>query len=193
MTVESKIVEGCIAGKRKSQNQLYKRYASTMLVVCLRYSSNVAEAEDILHDGFIKVFKNINSYRQDGSFEGWIRRIMVNTAITHFNKRKKAKFLEEDISKYEWQMVEEEQTSESYKSVEPKVVMDIIQQLPEGYRIVLNLYAFEGYTHKEIAEILNVSESTSKTQLFKARKKIRQRLIEINAVNFSEIPNERTV
>lgn len=192
MAVESKIVEGCIAGKRKSQNQLYQKYASKMLGICLRYSGNMAEAEDILHDGFIKVFKNIKSFRQDGSFEGWIRRIMVNTAINHFNKRKKIKFLEEDISEYEWQLVEE-QTNESYNSVDPKVILDIIQQLPEGYRVVINLFAIEGYSHKEISTILNVSENTSKSQLFKARRKIRQKLIELNAVNYSELKNERTV
>lgn len=192
MAVESKIVEGCIAGKRKSQNQLYQKYASKMLGICLRYSGNMAEAEDILHDGFIKVFKNIKSFRQDGSFEGWIRRIMVNTAINHFNKRKKIKFLEEDISEYEWQLVEE-QTNESYNSVDPKVILDIIQQLPEGYRVVINLFAIEGYSHKEISTILNVSENTSKSQLFKARRKIRQKLIELNAVNYSEFKNERTV
>ena len=191
MTVESKIVEGCIAGKRKFQNQLYRRYASTMLGICLRYSSNVAEAEDILQDGFIKVFKYIKSFRQEGSFEGWIKRIMINTAITHFNKKRKIQFVDEDISENEWKIVEAKQVTESYKGIEPKVVMDIIQKLPEGYRMVLNLYAFEGYTHKEISEILNVSENTSKSQLFKARKQIRNKLIEMEKVNFHKIEHAR--
>jgi len=179
MTVEEKIVKGCIAGKRRAQNQLYQKYAAGMLGVCLRYSKNIAEAEDILQEGFIKVFKNVRKFRNQGSFEGWIRRIMVNSAITHFNKNK---IYFEEIDEDQMEFPDATETHEAFTPVNQEVLLNLIQNMPEGYKMVLNLYVFEGYTHKEISEILNVSENTSKSQLSKARKYLKNKLEELNKV-----------
>ncbi len=140
MIGDEKILEGCIAGNRHAQNQLYQRFAKGMLGVCLRYGKSLVEAEDILQDGFIKVFKNIKDFRNEGSLEGWIRRIMVNTAITHFNKNK-MKFIEIDD---EIAVQQEEQEEEFNEKIEPEILLNLIQQMPAGYRMVLNLYIFKG-------------------------------------------------
>ena len=153
MTVEEKIVEGCIGGKRRAQNQLYQKYSAGMLGVCMRYSKNTAEAEDILQEGFIKVFKYIKNYRKEGSFEGWIRRIMVNSAITQFNKNK---IYFEEINEEKMELPEDAETNDTYAPVDQEVLLNLIQNMPEGYKMVLNLYVFEGYTHKEISEILKI-------------------------------------
>ncbi len=175
MSGDEKILEGCIAGKRRAQNQLYQRFAKGMLGVCLRYGRNLAEAEDILQDGFIKVFKNIKDFRHEGSLEGWIRKIMVNTAITQFNKNK-MKFVE--ISD-EIAVQQDDQDETLNVRIEPEMLLNLIQEMPDGYRMVLNLYVFEGFNHKEIAEILTISENTSKSQLFKARKYLKRELEKI--------------
>ncbi len=188
MTVDEKIVEGCIAGKRRAQNQLYQKYAPGMFGVCLRYCKNTAEAEDILQEGFIKIFKNVKKYRKEGSFEGWIRRIMVNSAITHFNKNK---IHFEDINEEKMEFPEETETNETFTPVDQEVLLNLIQNMPEGYRMVLNLYVFEGYNHKEISEILNISENTSKSQLSKARKYLKNKLEEINKVKTASFAHER--
>ena len=146
------------------QHLLYNRFASKMYGVCLRYAGTAEEAEDILQEGFIKVFKKMSSYRGDGSFEGWIRRIFVNTAIEHF--RKKA-YLQPITEK-------EEDTIESndfsiLDTLSEKDIISMVQSLSPGYRTVFNLYIVEGYTHKEIAKILGVTEGTSKSQLSRAK------------------------
>ena len=179
MSVEEKIVEGCISGKRRAQNQLYQKYAPGMLGVCLRYSKNIAEAEDILQEGFIKVFKNIKNFRKEGSFEGWIRRIIINSAITHINKNKII-FREIDEEKLEYP--EEQESNESFAPVNQEVLLNLIQNMPDGYRMVMNLYVFEGFSHKEVSEVLRISESTSKSQLSKARKYLKNKLKELNKV-----------
>ncbi|MEZ5199075.1 MAG: sigma-70 family RNA polymerase sigma factor [Bacteroidales bacterium] len=179
MSVDDKIIEGCISGKRRAQNQLYQKFSPGMLGVCLRYGKNLAEAEDILQEGFIKVFKNIKNFRKEGSFEGWIRRIMINSAITHINKNK-ISFKEIDEDKME--IPEEAETNETYAPVDKEVLLSLIQNMPEGYRVVMNLYIFEGYSHKEISEMLEITESTSKSQLFKARKYLKNKLEAQNKV-----------
>jgi RNA polymerase sigma-70 factor (ECF subfamily) len=180
MTVEKKIVEGCIAGKRSAQNQLYKQYAGGMLGVCLRYSNNLVEAEDILQDGFIKVFKYIESYRFEGSIEGWIRKIIINTAITHINKKKRLQFTDLDESKIEIADTTEDIITND--SIDPEILLKFLQNLPEGYRTVINLYIFEGYNHREIGEILGISENTSKSQLSKARKTLVKKINDYNLI-----------
>ncbi len=149
-----------------------------MLGVCLRYCSNLADAEDVLQEGFIKVFKYIKNFRGEGSFEGWIRRIMVNTAITHIKKNNKYSY--EDIENIPSDYQEEEE--EVYAPVNPDVLIKVLQSLPDGYRSVVNLYIFEGYPHKEVADILGISESTSKSQLSKAKQFLRKKLKERNKV-----------
>jgi RNA polymerase sigma-70 factor (ECF subfamily) len=161
---ESDLISGCIADDRRMQEELYRRLSPRMYAVCLRYAGNTEEAEDILQDGFIKVFKKLSSYRGDGSFEGWARRVFVNTAIEHFRRKK---YLQPVTDK-------EENTLEgNYLSVLDQLaerdILALIRQLSPGYRTVFNMYVVEGYTHKEIGEILHISEGTSKSQLSRAK------------------------
>lgn len=183
MSDDEKIIRGCLEGKRQAQNHLYHRYAPTMLGVCLRYSRSREEAEDLLQEGFIKVFEHIGHFKGTGSFEGWIRRIMVNTAINHYHAALKQQFLHveniENLSHY----MEQDNNQIFDNSVEsvnipPDLVMRLIQKMPEGYRMVLNMYVFEGYQHKEIAEMLGISENTSKSQLSKGRKYLKSQVFD---------------
>ncbi|HWY33146.1 MAG TPA: RNA polymerase sigma factor, partial [Nitrosopumilaceae archaeon] len=143
-----------------------------MLAVCLRYCKNREEAEDILQEGFIKVFKNITKFQYQGSFEGWIRRIMVNTALEELRK-KRNRMITDDID----EMYSQPKSDMSIEgSINAKDLIGLIQTLPAGYQLVFNLYVIEGYSHKEIAEMLDINEGTSKSQLSKAKGYI-QRLI----------------
>jgi RNA polymerase sigma factor (sigma-70 family) len=164
MSSETDLIEGCIRGDRKMQYELYERFSPKMYGVCLRYAANAEEAEDILQEGFIKVFKKIGSYRGDGSFEGWIRRIFVNTAIEHFRKKS---YLQ-PITEQEESSIEGKYVS-VLDSLAEKDIIKLIQQLSPGYRTVFNMYVVEGYTHKQIADILKISEGTSKSQLSRAK------------------------
>jgi RNA polymerase sigma-70 factor (ECF subfamily) len=151
-------------GERKMQQELYQRFASKMYGVCLRYAGSAEEAEDVLQEGFIKVFNKIGSFRGDGSFEGWIRRIFVNTAIEHYRK----KIYLQPITEYEEDTVEGKYLSVLDK-LEEKDIIQLVQQLSPGYRTVFNMYVIEGYSHKQIAEALGISEGTSKSQLSRAK------------------------
>jgi len=146
------------------QRELYQRFAPKMYGVCLRYAGNAEEAEDILQEGFIKVFNKIGSFRSEGSFEGWIRRIFVNTAIEHFRK----KIYLQPITDYEEDTVEGKYLT-VLDSLAEKDIIQLVQQLSPGYRTVFNMYVVEGYTHKQIAEALGISEGTSKSQLSRAK------------------------
>jgi RNA polymerase sigma-70 factor (ECF subfamily) len=146
------------------QEELYRRFSPRMFAVCLRYAGNSEEAEDILQEGFIKIFKKLNSFRGEGSFEGWIRRIFVNTAIEHFRRKR---YLQPVTEK-------EESTIEGnflsvLDNLAEKDILDLVRQLSPGYRTVFNMYVVEGYTHKEIGDILSISEGTSKSQLSRAK------------------------
>lgn len=175
--VDNKIIDGCLKGKRRDQNKLYAKYSPVLFGLCLRYSRNRDEAEDILQEGFIKIFLNIKAYRGEGSFEGWMKRIMVNTAITHNKQSLKHQFHTDIDEIEETSVLAEDTTAESDGFKLPKQqLMGIIQGLPQGYRMVFNMYVFEQYTHKEIAQILNVSENTSKSQLSKARKMLSKKI-----------------
>src|SRR5688572_20846243 len=146
------------------QEELYRRFSPRMYAVCLRYAGNAEEAEDIVQEGFIKVFKKMDSFRSEGSFEGWIRRIFVNTAIEHFRRKN---YLQ-PVTEKEENTVEGKYLS-VLDSLAEKDVIALIQQLSPGYRAVFNMYVIEGYTHKEIADILGISEGTSKSQLSRAK------------------------
>src|SRR6201996_479878 len=163
-TIEE-LIQRCRAGERKAQENLYKQFASKMLGVCMRYATDRMEAEDMLQNGFIRVFNKLADYRGEGSFEGWVRRIMVHCSIEYYRKHHKM-----------MQMVDMDQAGEE-QSVNPaalnnldaKDLVALIQQLSPGYRMVFNLYAIEGYSHKEIAEIVGITEGASKSQLSRAR------------------------
>ncbi len=180
MTEKEKIIRACKKGKRRAFSKLYDMYASKMLGVCMRYAKSYEEAEDILQEGFIKAFQKIHTFTFQGSFDGWIRRVMVNTAINHFHANKK--YYENELYAADSaEQGEQETEDESYHNddrIPPEVLMAMINKLPEGYRMVFNLYVFEGMSHAEIASALDISENTSKTQLFKARKKLRKEIEE---------------
>jgi RNA polymerase sigma-70 factor (ECF subfamily) len=161
---ESDLLNGCKEGNRRMQEELYRRFSPRMYAVCLRYAGNAEEAEDILQEGFIKVFKKLDSFRSEGSFEGWVRRIFVNTAIEHFRRKR-----------YLMPVTEKEENTIEGKYVSvldelaEKDILALVQELSPGYRTVFNMYVVEGYTHKEIADMLNISEGTSKSQLSRAK------------------------
>ena len=161
---ESDLIKGCLEGDRRMQEELYRRFSPRMYGVCLRYAADADEAADILQEGFIKVFKKLDSYRGEGSFEGWIRRIFVNTAIEHFRR----KTYQQPITEQHENTVEGRSLS-ALDSLAEKDILKLIQELSPGYRTVFNLYVVEGYTHKEIGELLNISEGTSKSQLARAK------------------------
>ncbi len=159
------IVDGCLKEKRSAQQMLYKHYAGLMFGICLRYTGNRADAEDVLQDGFLKIFTNISRFRNEGSFEGWMKRIMVNTALNFLRQRNKNQFIVQltDID----DVIDEIDTEVDIK---PHELMDLVKALPEGARMVFNLFAIEAYSHKEISEMLGISIGTSKSQLSRARK-----------------------
>ena len=161
---ENDLINGCIDGNRRMQEELYRRFSPRMYAVCLRYASNAEEAEDILQEGFIKVFKKLDSFRREGSFEGWIRRIFVNTAIEHFRRKR---YLQPVTEKEENTL--EGQYLSILDDLAERDIMALVQQLSPGYRTIFNMYVVEGYTHKEIGDMLGISEGTSKSQLSRAK------------------------
>ena len=171
---ESDLIHGCLNGERRMQEELYRRFAPKMYAVCLRYAGNSEEAQDILQEGFIKIFKKLSSFRGEGSFEGWIRRIFVNTSIEHFRRKN---YLQ-PVTEREENTIEGKYLS-VLDSLAEKDIMSLIQELSSGYRTVFNLYVIEGYTHKEIGDMLGISEGTSKWHLSEARKILQQK---INAI-----------
>ena len=161
------------AGKRKAQAVLYKKYAPSLLGLCMRYGKSKAEAEDIMQEGFLKIFDKIEGLQKSSSLEPWMKRIMVNTAINSYHKNLKH-YYHQDID--DIQISEGDEVSFEYMGgISPETVLKSVQELPEGYKMVLNMYVFDGFSHKEIAEELNISINTSKTQLLKARRKLKDK------------------
>jgi RNA polymerase sigma factor (sigma-70 family) len=169
------LIKHCKAGERKAQELLYKQFASKMLGVCYRYATDRMEAEDMLQIGFIKVFQKIADYRGEGSFEGWIRRIMVHGSIEYYRKHHKAMHLVDLDEAGNETSVNPLATAR----LEAKDLMLLIQQLSPGYRIVFNLFAIEGYSHKEIAVLTGITEGASKSQLSRARAVLKEQIIKM--------------
>ena len=177
-TVELKLIESCIKGDRASQKAIYDRLAPRMLPLCMRYVGDRSLAEDVLQDGFITLFTHMDSYKGNGSFEGWARKIFVTTALMELRKKDALK------------MSDELDTVRGMKADLPsqgqnigyKELMKLVMQLPAGFRTVFNMYAVEGYSHKEIGDILGISESTSRTQLSRARICLQNMINEIENV-----------
>lgn len=162
---DEELIKQCLRNDHRAQKALFDKFSGKMMSVCLRYANNMEEAEDILQDGFVKVFTKLDAYKGDGSFEGWIRRTVVNTALDHLRKAKHNQ-LDLDLSEAEYLAGEDEKILSQMRTEE---VMRLIQNMPTGYRTVFNLFAIEGFSHQEIAQELGVTESTSKTQYKKAR------------------------
>lgn len=162
---DEELVKGCIEKKPLAQKLLYERFARKMMGVCLRYADGRDEAEDILQNAFIKVFENIETFKGSGSLEGWVRKIMVNTALNNYRQNKAGRH-KVDLDSVEYMLPGDNHVSNTFNA---KELLTVIQQLPVGFRTVFNLFAIEGYSHKEIAEQLNISEGTSKSQYSRAR------------------------
>jgi len=171
-----KLIEGCKRNDRKCQRLVYERLYSPMMAICMRYCNDKQEASDILQDGFIKVFERIKQYKDDGPFEGWVRRIIVNTAIDAIRKSKK-EILTDDTSIYQETHVGEEDVQAMYKGLKVNDVVDAMQKLSPMYRAVFNMYVMDGLTHQEIADDLGISVGTSKSNLSKARARIKDILM----------------
>lgn len=166
--LESHLIDNCIKGERKSQKHLYETYAPKMYSICLRYSKNQMDAEDILQEGFVKLFNNLHRFRGDGSFDGWIRRIFVNTAIEHIRRK--------NLNTAVGDGLENTIADKQHNALDNLYEKDIINSsktLSDGYQTVFNLYAVEGYSHKEIANHLGITESTSKSQFSRAKALLR--------------------
>ena len=173
-------MEGCKAGNRQMQELLYMQTASKMMAVCMRYAKDRMEAEDVLQIGYIKIFQKVKEYRGEGSFEGWIRKIMVNTAIESYRKNLRMLNVVPIEDAYE-------QPSQGFdfSSLGMQDLMKLIQKLADGYRMVFNLYAIEGYAHKEIAEILGISEGASKSQLSRARAILQKEILKMESFGYA--------
>jgi RNA polymerase sigma factor (sigma-70 family) len=176
---EEQLIRACIKEDPSSQKEVFTRFSGRMLGVCNRYARNTADAEDILQDAFIKVFNKIHQFKFEGSFEGWIRKIVVNTALKKYS-----------VSRYEKEIVGYEIKDKDETILEPaayshltqKELMDLINNLPDGYRIIFNLYVIEGYQHDEIAEMLGIQPGTSRSQLVKARAMLQKQIIQLQRI-----------
>lgn len=170
---EEAILQGCLRNEASAQKELYNKYSPKMLAVCYRFGHNREDAEDMLQEGFIKVFSQIHTFRSQGAFEGWVRRIIVHTCINNLKKNKKFNESVDLIHATTHQVREESIPS----IVQAKQVVECIRLLPLGYRTVLNLYAIEGYSHKEISMMLEIEESTSRSQYTRAKQMLEDILI----------------
>jgi RNA polymerase sigma-70 factor (ECF subfamily) len=170
----SKIIEGCKRGNRNAQEKLYNKYSKLMFGLCLRYSNNYDEAKDILHEGFIRIFKYIDQLRDINAFEAWMKKIMVNSALEKYRNKMQTNSLidaaEKNIDNYS---IEAE--------LSEKELLKMVQELSPQYRLVFNLYAIEGYSHKEISDMLNISEGTSKSNLSRARAILQEKIKSITS------------
>jgi RNA polymerase sigma factor (sigma-70 family) len=182
---EDAILQGCLKNHAAAQKELYNRYSPKMLAVCFRFAHNREDAEDMLQEGFIKVFLQIHTFQNKGAFEGWIRRIVVHTCINNLKKNKRFNESVDLIHASSAQVREESVPS----IVQAKQIVDCIRLLPIGYRTVLNLYAIEGYAHKEIAGMLDIEESTSRSQYTRARQMLEELLVRKNLL---QRPKEKT-
>ena len=179
MSLDTKIISDCKKGKAYAQDKIYDLYSGAMLGICARYATDINEAEDILQESFIKVFVKITEYdfSSVASFSAWMKKIVVNTALNYIRDHKKYKIFDEINEKAEM-YAQPQETEDQSINISQKEILELIQQLPDGYRIVFNLYVFEKFSHQDIATELDISVSTSKTQLFKARKMLQSKVLE---------------
>ena len=175
---EKALIKKAMRNNREAQKMLFEIHSPKMLSVCRYYIKDLQHTEEVMLNGFFKVFSNVKNFKNEGSFEGWIRRIMVNESISFLRKQKKIELLVEDVE------IQYDYSDETDTDIDAEVIQQLIDNLPEGYKMVFIMYAIEGYKHHEIAEQLNISEGTSKSQLFKARKLLKQQINEINKTSY---------
>ena len=173
---QAKLIKKASQQNREAQQQLFEQFSPKMLGICRQYVKDMHHAEDLMLQGFFKVFTNLQKFKGEGSFEGWIRRIMVNTCISYLRKKNPVQLTDEDF-------VFNDSATESLENTSVEDIQKLIDKLPKGYKLVFNLYAIEGFKHSEIAEKLGVSESTSKSQLFKARKWLQANYNKMNNIS----------
>jgi RNA polymerase sigma factor (sigma-70 family) len=179
LITEQELIDACIDNDPSAQKILFERYATKMLGICSRYCQNIEDARDALHEGFIKVYRLLHKFKGNSTLETWMTRLMINTSIDHY--KKSMKFVHYESSEDVHALNDDQSYSmeiDEEKKVDADELNNIIQMLPDGYRMVFNLYAVEGYTHKEIAKELNISEGTSKSQLARARMQLQKLLKE---------------
>jgi len=175
--MDKKLIRRCLRGDRDAQTEFYNRFSPKMFALCYRYANNYHTAEDILQEGFVKVFTYLDRYEARGSLEGWIRRIMVNAALEFLRKKAPTdRFHELD------EVREINVPDNMLDKMETRVVMDLIQQIPDGYREVLNLFIVEGYSHQEISEMMKITESNSKIRLMRARAMLQHLIMDANHI-----------
>ena len=175
---EKALIKKAMRNNREAQKMLFEIHSPKMLSVCRYYIKDLQHTEEVMLNGFFKVFSNLNNFKNEGSFEGWIRRIMVNESISFLRKQKKIELFVEDVE------IQYDYSDETDTDIDAEVIQQLIDNLPEGYKMVFIMYAIEGYKHHEIAEQLNISEGTSKSQLFKARKLLKQQINELNKTSY---------
>lgn len=178
------LMEGCKAGNGQMQELLYRQTSPKMFAICLRYAKDKMEAEDVLQLGYIKIFKKVSEFKNEGSFEGWMRRIMVNTAIESYRKNLRTLQIV-PIEEFYEQNISCSNQRDILADLGFQDLLKLIQQLSDGYRMVFNMYAIEGYSHKEIAEKLGVSEGTSKSQLSRARAILQQEILKMEGFGYA--------
>ena len=179
---EAQMVEGCQKNDPRFQKLVYDKFGGTMLGVCMRYANNRYEAEDILQEGFIKVFTKCKSFKSQGSFEGWIRRVMVTTSLEYYRKNLKSNLMV-DIDDHHESLKGDSLVFTDYDT---QKLLDAIKSLSHGYRMVFNLYVVEGYNHKEIGEMLGISEGTSKSQLARSKGVLKEILRKEGIVRYEQ-------
>lgn len=172
---ELQIIAGCKEQKREAQKMLYEKYSRTMYGICLRYSSDQESAQDLLQDGFIKVFAHISSFQEKGSFEGWLKRIFINLALENLRKKKNIIHSSDDIQDLP-ELVDDSTEDSSMYQISETELLKMVQDLPRGYSAVFNLYAIEDYSHKEIAQMMGISEGTSRSQYVRARQMLQDKV-----------------
>ena len=178
---ELDMIEGCKKGDRQAQKLLYDRFSGKMYALCCRYVKDKMEAEDVLVTAFTKILDRIDQYKSEGSFEGWIRRVIVNESLSYL-RRNKSMYIETDIEAAD----HEPNYDRLENHLEAQDLLQVISELPSGYRIVFNLFAIDGYSHKEISKQLGINENTSKSQLSRARSLLQKRLLELEEADMKE-------
>lgn len=178
---ENKLIDKATKNNRKAQHVLYELHAPKMLSICRYYIKDIQHAEEVMLNGFFKVFSNLEKFKKEGSFEGWVRKIMVRESISFIRKQKQIEFSIDNIE------IKEKFSTSINSELELDEIQSLIDALPEGYKIVFNMSVIEGYKHHEISEMLNISVGTSKSQLYKARRMLQQKIIELNKTSYGTI------
>ncbi len=168
------IVQGCKENQAKWQRMLYNLFAQKMMGICMRYCKNEELAKDAMQEGFVKVFNHIQNFKEESKVETWMTRIMINTTLNHLRRDKKYLFIEDNENVSNYVDSQFDVSADSIQKLSHAELINMLQEIPEGYRIVFNMYAIEGYTHKEIGETLGINEGTSKSQLNRARKHLQE-------------------